>query len=385
LTTSQKCEFIPAVGRRKSNQHIFSGDFLSNFLNILNYPIYIIDKDYQIIFTNAIKIKKDSHALRTENKCYNVIFRYKSPCLYCGFKFNDTKKSFLEFEQSKRQIRIQLRSEETGIYKDVTLNQSAIKSMDKIFFIDIVEKSLDEFAYDANDQLTTLGAHVQTVAHELSNPVTGLNLTQQQIERLIDSQETVNSGELRPFLNLLSRDIRRAAGVISEIRNYSRAVSSSFKIAELKPIFESAIKNVERLYATEKIKVTFCWELPDHFILFGNAAKLEQCLINIIRNSFETFSARKKNSKPEINISVQADTGRNTKIQIIDNAGGISNNVLNNVFKPYFTTKEQFRGLGLGLYIASKILKEHQSTIQMESIEEKTIVTIYMKHQVNLQ
>jgi len=96
------------------------------------------------------------------------------------------------------------------------------------------------------------------------------------------------------------------------------------------------------------------------------------------------FGLKKDPELSEIHvIANDTDNPDLLKIQIIDNAGGISNAALINVFKPYFTTKERFRGLGLGLYIAGKILKEHHSTINIESMGDKTVVTIYMKQKDN--
>ena len=94
------------------------------------------------------------------------------------------------------------------------------------------------------------------------------------------------------------------------------------------------------------------------------------------------FDLGKNHPSPHVHIIAEkTEIPEMLKIQIIDNAGGISNDALSNVFKPYFTTKERFRGLGLGLYIAGKILKEHQSSITIESKGGKTTVAVYMKKQ----
>ena len=358
-------------------------DIIYDLLNIFDQDIYLINNQYQILYTNHhrgltpdfLNIKEEKNA---GIPCYKLIFNFDSPCQYCGFSFDQGD---IQIKSIKKNIRIKNLIGNGSIDKDLMLIQTVL-GRDEFIYVDMIQVSQDESIYDASDQLTTLGAHVQTVAHELSNPITGLNLTRQQIVKILDSADVVNSGDLRPLVDLLLKDIRRAAGVLSEIRNYSRPVTKSYRLIDLRSILVSAIDNVTRVYQSDNVKVSFKWNVLEHCAIPGNSAKLEQCFINIIKNSFEMFTLRKNPDLPEVTIRVDpTDIPGMIKIQIIDNAGGISNEALTKVFKPYFTTKERFRGLGLGLYIAGKILKEHRSTISMESKGEKTIVTIYMKQQ----
>jgi C4-dicarboxylate-specific signal transduction histidine kinase len=354
---------------------------------LFDKDIYLINHQYQVIYFNHNAGLSDESENRLNEPCYKLIFNLEAPCKYCGFSFAD-KNANIDFlhDMPKRTIRIKNHLEQNVSRQDFSLTQAVLSKKNDFVYVDIIDVNQNESMYDAGDQLTTLGAHVQTVAHELSNPITGLNLTRQQIVKILDSGDVVNSRDLKPLVDLLLKDIRRAAGVLSEIRNYSRPVNKSYKLVDLKSVLKSALDNVTRIYQSDHIKVVFEWNVEENFSIPGNSAKLEQCFINIIKNSFEMFSLRKNPSSPEVSITAQkTDKPEMVKIQIIDNAGGISNDALTNVFKPYFTTKERFRGLGLGLYIAGKILKEHHSTISIESTGEKTMVSIYMKRQDNTQ
>jgi len=363
-------------------------DIVSDLVDLFDTDVYVINHRRQVLYTNRSPgVSGDSIKSDPEQPCYKVIFNQDVPCSYCGFTFTDNKDD--QKAQSalpKRTIRIKNHLGREVAFRDFSLTQKVLYHNDEGIYVDILNVSQGESIYNAGDQLITLGAHVQTVAHELSNPITGLNLTRQQIVKILDSKEVVQTGELRPLVDLLLKDIRRAAGVLSEIRNYSRPVNKAYKLVDLKSVLKSALDNVVRVYQSDNIRVVFQWNAGESFTIAGNSAKLEQCFINILKNSFEMFSLRANpqmgDGVPEVSVIVEkTDKPGFVKIQIIDNAGGISNEALTKVFKPYFTTKESFRGLGLGLYIAGKILKEHHSTISIESVGEKTMVTIYMKQE----
>lgn len=367
------------------------GIFFDELAGIIDKNIYFINEQHQILFTNDLnhnfnKTSEGQFGAVSKIPCYKYIFNLSVPCSYCNRSFtNNDKTSENPGKSQKRKVRVKNHFDAEISQQDFSLTQSMLFLQDESILVDVVETCQSESMYNgsASDQLTTLGAHVQTVAHELSNPITGLNLTRQQIVKILESKSVVNSSELKPLVDLLLKDIRRAAGVLSEIRNYSRPVTKSYKLVDLKSVIQSALDNVVRVNQVENLNLNFDWLIDENFLFQGNAAKLEQCFINIIKNSFEMFKQKKNLESPDIHIIAEktANLGE-VRIQIIDNAGGISDAALTNVFKPYFTTKERFRGLGLGLYIVGKILKEHNSAISIESRGEKTVVTIYMKQEV---
>jgi len=82
-----------------------------------------------------------------------------------------------------------------------------------------------------------------------------------------------------------------------------------------------------------------------------------QVVLNLIKNSEENFSSNNI-ANPKIDISIYKD-GQNCIVKIMDNGGGISDEILPNIFKPYFSTKSNKNGTGLGLYMSKIIVEEH--------------------------
>jgi signal transduction histidine kinase len=348
---------------------------LTRILNLVNDSAYIITKDFQLIYSNNKTIQPEKSG---SNICFEIIFNFTKPCHFCNINFSTVSsqtRSFPHIVQLTNQTYNNLPGE------NLILTQTDIEFENESAFIDLIHHPCQSPGdLNANDQLTTLGAHVQTIAHELSNPLTGLNLTYQKISEITSNNFDVKTSQIKPLLDLLSNDIQRASEIVSEIRNYSKPIARPIKIIDLKTVIKNGLRNVQRLYTNQVVNIDFKWNIPDRVKIYGHAGKLEQCFINIFKNCFDMFQIREKKTDAKIIISTEYhNSEKKICIHIIDNAGGISNDALKKVFKPYFTTKERYRGLGLGLYITSKILKEHGGSIQMDSSGDKTNVTVIMQ------
>ncbi|MEL7144835.1 MAG: ATP-binding protein, partial [Bacteroidota bacterium] len=98
---------------------------------------------------------------------------------------------------------------------------------------------------------------------------------------------------------------------------------------------------------------------------------LSQALINILKNAMEAI---KDHGRPDGVITVAASTGRQISLHITDNGGGISDEVKEKIFIPFFTSKPE--GSGIGLSVVKQILQLHQATIVVNSKENSTTFTM---------
>jgi len=86
-----------------------------------------------------------------------------------------------------------------------------------------------------------------------------------------------------------------------------------------------------------------------------------QVILNILKNSQDNFKEKKKKS-PKIYVSCE-DIERKTIVTICDNGGGIPKEIIEKVFDPYFSTKSEKNGTGLGLYMSKIIIEEHHNGV----------------------
>ena len=114
----------------------------------------------------------------------------------------------------------------------------------------------------------------------------------------------------------------------------------------------------------------------DEFAYKGLQSEYKQVILNIINNAKDALiENRTKNPKIEININ-------DKKVTIKDNAGGIPKDIINRVFEPYFTTKEQGKGTGVGLYMSKMIIEENMGgKLSVENADGGAMFVIELKEE----
>ncbi len=349
---------------------------LNRFIRVLPQPtLYVIDLHGTVLAANIKKTGVSSNEPKENGSqtCYRSIFHRNSPCpgcrLFTAGSFGEKKKKNLE-----EAILI------SGFL--VTQKPVEIPGLGEVI-VETVEHHEPGAGGGLENSLITLGALVQTVAHEISNPLIGLNLSAHSLSRLLKNPEP-DMEQAQKLVHLVKEDIERAGAIISDIRNYSSRPGEPARYVNLFSVVSGALEQALRTGRAKDLKTRVRWRIPKTLHVRGNRYKLEQCFINIFQNSIEAFHyASIKVSKPliHVNVTSQKDIAGMTKntcilIQVIDNAGGISDKDMDHLFEPYFTTKEKWKGMGLGLFVVKTILTEHDASVKLVSRRGKTFFNI---------
>ena len=167
-------------------------------------------------------------------------------------------------------------------------------------------------------------------------------------------------------LRVLSHEILNSASPIlslsSTLSKLPEPDKSEVRITELiqriKVLYDSQFKQ-------EEIEFDYT-VLPEAEVLFADQYQIEQVLINLVKNAFESFP--KKAGGKRIYLLASHSSGF-VRIEIIDNGSGISPDKTEKIFLPFFTTKES--GNGIGLALSKQILNSHNGTISIDSAVDK--------------
>ena len=216
------------------------------------------------------------------------------------------------------------------------------------------------------DRLAALGKVSASVAHEIRNPLGGIEGFARLLERELDDQ---------PIQKQLATKIvfaaRQLNAVVSNLLNYSREINSEFAIVNLGLIVEE-VANTLRLSAEDR-KIDVDLRIPSRPICAEvNAVQIKQVMTNLIVNALE---ACPRDESGRIAIEV-TDSTSHVSISVSDNGSGISKPTLSRIFEPFFTTKDG--GIGLGLALCQRLIETHNGTITCESEVEKGSV-FYIK------
>lgn len=216
------------------------------------------------------------------------------------------------------------------------------------------------------DRLSTVGKLSSAMAHELGTP---LNVVGGRAA-LIQMEDGV-SDEVRHNARIIQEQADRMAGIIRELLDYARSRTLQRRRVPLGDLLEEARSLLEPLAEESGVHLVVA-ETPDE-PAHVDAGKVLQVITNLITNAIQampeggtvTLSAHSEHvSEPP---DARAAPGEFHCIVVEDDGPGIPPPALDRVFKPFFTTKREGEGTGLGLSVCQEIVKEHGGWIQVES------------------
>jgi two-component system nitrogen regulation sensor histidine kinase GlnL len=243
------------------------------------------------------------------------------------------------------------------------------------------------------DRLAYLGTFVANLAHEVKNPLSGIKGAAQLLARRTED------AQFKELTDVIIKESDRLNNVVCDMLDFTRLKKPIKGNLNIHKELDSVIALVEKEKTSidNNIEVTRVYDpsLPE---IKGNSSQLTQVFLNIIKNAKDAViekATKDEKTKFVPNISVttrlasdfkikqistnagEVGKGSFALIEISDNGIGIKNKDIEKVFTPFFTTKHQGSGLGMG--ISYKIIKEHDGYISIDSEpKEATKIRIYL-------
>lgn len=268
-------------------------------------------------------------------------------------------------EQSDKQQRKLIKlNEELDKYK----NHLELKVEEEIKKREEKEKMLLQ-----QSKLASMGEMMDAVAHQWKQPINIINM---QVDMINYDYEDglINQEYINDFQSKVSSQVKHMTSTLNEFRSFFRPnkEASEFNIKEM-------INKVLLLVKDEFVKNRITITINDigNFNLIGVENEFKHLVLNIINNSKDAFNEHNtKNREIKINL-LKDDT--NKTIEIIDNAGGIPEHVIEDIFKANVTTKEEGKGTGIGLYMSSQIAQKHNGSLTVSNVENGAKFTFLQK------
>jgi signal transduction histidine kinase len=234
------------------------------------------------------------------------------------------------------------------------------------------------------DKMVALGTLVSGVAHEINNPNNFIMLntpllseTWESLRPILDAYHRENGdflvgglpySEMRGNIPLLFSGIvegaKRIKNIVESLKGFARMDTSDFhQEVEINTVVRSALTliNNQIKKSTERFSVEYGTNLP---ALQGNFQRLEQVIINLVQNACEALPNKKKG----IRLSTSYDWEQNRIVVTVEDEGiGIPADKLLHITDPFYTTKRDSGGTGLGLSVSSGIVKSHGGTLSFQS------------------
>jgi len=302
----------------------------------------LIPDEYRIEHHNAIHDVIDNYPINSEY----VHFRIRYPLVTkAGEKLLIEDVGDAIFSNTDKTI-----TRITGFHRDITEHERQTKMI------------------ETQNRVAAMGDMMGNIAHQWRQPIGAINniLNDLELDIELEDLEQIDSNK---FLEVSSK-IKDLTAHLNHTINDFRDLTSNEKVKSefmLKDVIEEARKIIESEY--KKYNISFIIDTPKECScqLNGYKRELLQVIINILNNAKDIL-IEKKILNPKIVFSLyKNDTS--IFLSIHDNAGGIPETITEKIFDPYFTTKHESIGTGIGLFMSKKIVHEHFKGI-LEVINE---------------
>ena len=215
-----------------------------------------------------------------------------------------------------------------------------------------------------SEKMSLIGTLASEVAHEINNPLGGLIMA---VQMLLGD---IKSGHLEPRMVMeelleIENDARRCKKITQRLLDFSRRMPEERNLLNLTKVIEDGLSLLQRQIEIQNISFSksYAKELPP---VRGNSNSLQQVIMNVVKNA--------RDAMPEggcitltTNVERWRDRGQWVHISISDTGPGVSSQIADDLFNPFFTTKRGGKGTGLGLAVSKRIVEEHGGHITFEN------------------
>lgn len=311
-------------------------------------PIVILDQDYNIIRSN----KKFTTSLALK-KCYQEFAGSNQICSGCP-----VKESFKENKPVAKYVHLHDRVYQVysyPIFLTGTIGASNIVNQ----YVDITEQRQLYLKMLQSEKMEALGLLAGNIAHELNNPLTG-------IRSLAQILRTENSDNKRLAEDLIEieKASERSQRIIKNLLNFSRGSAELLEVTTLDQIIQDTLPFLKTIMRPHRQNIDLN---ASEFKIKVEAGLIQQVIFNLINNACQ---AMKNPGLLEIKTKIiQNENKKYAEFVLTDTGGGIPKNVQEKIFQPFFTTKAEGHGTGLGLNITKSIIERFNGKIYFQSVE----------------
>jgi two-component system, NtrC family, nitrogen regulation sensor histidine kinase NtrY len=203
-------------------------------------------------------------------------------------------------------------------------------------------------------------AVAQRVAHEIKNPLTPIALSAERIRRHMDRNLPESPGVIRRCVDVILSSVESMSTLVDQFAVLAEFPAAQPKPSDLNVIIESAVMLFHGRLENIKIEQRLARDLPT---VMADAQALKRALANLIDNAAE---AMEKSLLRVLSIETRVSENPGmAELVLADTGHGLTGEMRERLFLPYFSTKQ--RGTGLGLAIAAKIVQQHHGAIRAEN------------------
>ena len=281
---------------------------------------------------------------------------------------NDQGKNIKAIQQTLKTGHVE-NFEKDCITKDnkiITVHVSISLLPDKQTLLFIVKDTSSIKLLEEQSKLASMGEMIGNIAHQWRQPLSVITTSASGLKFEAELDMEISKEQIKEYSELVVQQANYLSNTIDSFRDFLKG-DKDHKIIKIDEVFNYTLALMDATIKNNNIKLIK--KIEDNLLIDGSTNELSEAFINILNNSKDILKEKISNEEDRL-IFIDAYKNNESKVIITfkDSGGGIPDDIINRVFEPYFTSKHQSRGTGLGLAMADKIIRErHEGTISVSN------------------
>ncbi|MFJ7950920.1 ATP-binding protein [Lysinibacillus sp. NPDC096418] len=353
------------------NEEIVAHATILNHLDDTAYDLYFTQEDnryplfstydkipHGIILTNANDMIFDlnKHAAMYLKREKSQVLDSAHKSIFDSFNLKDSELSYYFSKLTEEKFAtihvVDQSQSNRALYYEISSVFDCKKNLIVTTLLDETEKIELQQKVEHQQALNVVGQMAASIAHEIRNPLTSLKGFTDLLK--IDATE-----DAQMYLSVIDSELQRMEQILSELLMLSKPANINVELLEFDKIVQNVIEFMMPDALMKNVMIQFI-SSPMTVLIEGNENRLKQVVLNLIKNAIESMY-----NGGTVKIEMCINRGSLLELSITDEGSGMTNETIENLFQPFYTTKTT--GTGLGLPFVKKVIEEHNGEIVIES------------------
>lgn len=236
-------------------------------------------------------------------------------------------------------------------------------------YMALLERDMEDQARILHqDKMISLGRLAASVVHEINNPLSGILNYVRLMKRMVDRGDidAARIDKFSRYLEIVDREISRCSHITGNLLAYTRKSPPLFETVSIEDLLNRCILLCAHKLELQKIEINT--DIPQNLpAVRGDFNQLQQCVLNLI---FNAIDAMPKGGRLTLRAGVAASEN-GLFIDVEDTGKGVIDSNRQQIFDPFYTTKQEGYGVGLGLSTVTEIMHRHEGEIKLTQTSDQ--------------
>ena len=252
------------------------------------------------------------------------------------------------------------------------------KKVRMVTMMDLTEIKQKDMLLQRQAKLAQMGEMISMIAHQWRQPLSAISAASAGLS-LKSQLGLIEEDTIEKITQNISDYSQHLSETIDDFRNFFKP-NKNLELVNFCELTNSVLSIVDKSITNKNIELILDLDCESQFLSYPN--ELKQVILNLIQNAQDAL-IENNIQNPYIKIVATKDTTKDLQysLKVCDNAGGINDEILEKIFEPYFSTKLEKNGSGLGLYMSKTIVEEHcHGRLSVINTEDGALFTIEIEN-----